>query len=264
MLALFGLAIGIALTTQDRPPGALDTDLEGVTVSTETTPSQPHPTARQSLTADRLCWPAFGGDPQRSLARPTADSSVYRRRKYTWTRGLDSYIEFPPVYCEGKLYVNRLCGTTLAIDAATGTALEVGRIDGWKPSTPAIDGQRLLVASQAGTVTALGPRHGSAVVAAADVAAIESSPVVVDGIAYFGSHDGRLFAVVATVGEAFGGRTTLAGASIQARRSTETGCASRRTPDRSFCLTANGREDLEHVPAARCLPLRELLCEPVH
>ena len=37
VVALFGLAIAIALTTQNRPSGALDTDLQGVTVSTETT-----------------------------------------------------------------------------------------------------------------------------------------------------------------------------------------------------------------------------------
>ena len=52
VLALFGLAIGVALTTQDRPSGALDTDLEGVTVSSETTPEpepEPPPTPSREI-----------------------------------------------------------------------------------------------------------------------------------------------------------------------------------------------------------------------
>jgi hypothetical protein len=43
VLALFGLAIGVTLTTRDRPSGALDTDLEGVTVTGPQTVPQPKP-----------------------------------------------------------------------------------------------------------------------------------------------------------------------------------------------------------------------------
>ena len=32
VVALFGLAIGVALVTQDPPEGSLDTDLEGVSI----------------------------------------------------------------------------------------------------------------------------------------------------------------------------------------------------------------------------------------
>ena len=42
VLALFGLAIGITLVTADRPAGALDTDLEGVTVE-QGSPQPPAP-----------------------------------------------------------------------------------------------------------------------------------------------------------------------------------------------------------------------------
>ena len=43
VLALFGLEIGIALVTRAPDTGALDTDLEGVTVSTQTTTTATEP-----------------------------------------------------------------------------------------------------------------------------------------------------------------------------------------------------------------------------
>src|SRR6187455_3076805 len=99
VLALFGLAIGVALTTQDRPSGALDTDLEGVTVvGVDTAPTTPPPAPPAEPTSDRRCWRTFGGDPRRSLGRPDATLGL-PARKFTWARGLRSYIEFPPVYC---------------------------------------------------------------------------------------------------------------------------------------------------------------------
>ena len=68
------------------------------------------------------------------------------------------------------------------------------------PSSPAIDGPRVLVASQAGTVTALDRRDGRTIWQVQTAGKVESSPVVVEGTAYFGSHDGRLFAVRADTG----------------------------------------------------------------
>jgi len=67
---------------------------------------------------DRRCWGAFGADPRRSLGRPDATLGLPERR-FTWTRGLGTYIEFPPVYCEGELYVNGFSGTTFALAQQT-------------------------------------------------------------------------------------------------------------------------------------------------
>jgi outer membrane protein assembly factor BamB len=193
VLALFGLAIGVALTTQDRPSGSLDTDLEGVTVVPQTT-TEPEPEPPPEPVGDRRCWPTFGADPRRSLARPQAILGLPARR-FTWMRGLGSYIEFPPVYCDGDLYVNGFTGTTFALDAETGAVRWRRRVGGTLPSSPAIDGPRLLVASQDGTVTALSRRTGHRLWQVRTAGKVESSPVVVDGLAYFGSHDGRVFAV---------------------------------------------------------------------
>jgi outer membrane protein assembly factor BamB len=196
VVALFGLAIGVALTAQDRPSGSIDTDLEGVTVSAETT-TAPEPLPEP--VGDRRCWRTFGADPKRSLARPSATLGL-PARQFTWTRGLGTYIEFPPVYCEGELFVNGFSGTTFALDAATGRVKWTRRVGGTLPSSPAIDGSHILVASQDGTVTALSRRTGRQIWQVRTAGKVESSPVVVDGTAYFGSHDGRLFAVRSDTG----------------------------------------------------------------
>jgi outer membrane protein assembly factor BamB len=199
--ALAGLTAAVWITTHDRPKGALDTDLEGVTVSENTAPEPaPAPTPEPKPVGDRLCWRSFGGDPQRSLARPRATLGL-PERKILWTRGLDGYIEYPPSYCEGRLYVNTFEGDTFAIEAETGKVLWRRRIGGEKPSTPAIDGPRLIVSSKDGAVRALNRENGRVLWHVQTSGKVESSPVVVDDLAYFGSTDGRLFAVRSDSGQ---------------------------------------------------------------
>ena len=111
-----------------------------------------------------------------------------------------SYIEFPPTYCEGDLYVNTFEGATYAIEAETGKVQWRRRVGGTLPSSPAIDGPRVIVASQSGTVTALDRDKGRVLWKVTTGGKVESSPVVVDGLVYFGSHDGRLFAVASKTG----------------------------------------------------------------
>ena len=191
------LAIGLS---QDEPRGALDTELDDVTVSTPTKPPpKPEPQPAPEQVADKRCWRTFGADPQRSLARTDTDLGL-PEEKAVWTRGMRSYIEFPPVYCEGDLYVNTFEGATYALDAETGKVQWRRRVGGTLPSSPAIDGPRVIVASQSGTVTALDRRKGRVLWQVTTGGKVESSPVVVDGLVYFGSHDGRLFAVASKTG----------------------------------------------------------------
>ncbi|MCS7006880.1 MAG: PQQ-binding-like beta-propeller repeat protein [Thermoleophilia bacterium] len=199
VIALAGAAVAVWILRPDPTVGALDTELEGVTVSEETAPSPPPRPPEPEERVDRRCWREFGGSPLRSLARPGAPLGLPRRRPL-WTRVLDGYIEFAPVTCDGMLYVNSVRGTTYALDALTGTIEWTARVGGTTPSSPAIAGPRLLVSSQAGTVTALDRRSGRRLWQVRTSGKVESSPVVVDGLAYFGSHDGRLFAVSARTG----------------------------------------------------------------
>jgi len=197
VVALGGLSVAIWLSTHDQPKGALDTELTDVTVTEGATRPTAKPTPKP--TDDRSCWRFFGGDPQRSLARPSAKLGL-PKRKILWTRGLESYIEYPPSYCEGTLYVNSFEGEVFAIDADTGKIRWRRNFGGTKPSTPAIDGPRLFVSSRDGTVTALDRARGRQLWQVRTAGKVESSPVVVDGLVYFGSTDGRLFAVRADTG----------------------------------------------------------------
>ncbi len=193
VLLLAGLAAALWLRARDAPEGSIDTDLSGVTV---TVAKKTHSTAstKPKMIGDRTCWLEFGGNPERTLARPDQLLGL-PVRKPLWSRVLDDYAEFPPSYCDGMLYVNTLRGHTYAIVAATGKVRWKRRIPGSKPSTPAIDGPRLIVTSKDGTVTSLDRETGKLLWQLTTNSGVESSPVVVDGLVYFGAHDGRLFAV---------------------------------------------------------------------
>jgi outer membrane protein assembly factor BamB len=199
VVLLAGVTAAMWLSLRDTPKDALDTDLSGVTVTTaRPRPTPPPPPPVEDV--DERCWPNFGGDPQRSLARPDEKLGL-PARKHLWTRVLSSYVEYPPSYCDGMLYVNSFRGTTYAIKAETGKIRWRKRVGGTLPSTPAIDGPRLIVSSQGeGTVTGLDRETGETLWRVQTSGKVESSAVVVDGIAYFGSTDGRLFAVQSRTG----------------------------------------------------------------
>ncbi len=216
MLALLG-GVGVALvTTRTLPSGKLETDVTDVTVVAPTTeapttvPAPPRPRPKPKPTpkppkpepevvVDQRCWTMFGGDARRSLSRPGLDLGL-PARKPLWARGLKGYVEYPPSYCDGVLYVNTFKGDTWAIDAATGKVRWRKLSDSPKPSTPAISGDNVIVSSKDGTVTALTRVSGKLVWQLRTNAIVESSPAVADGVVYFGATDGRLFAVDADSG----------------------------------------------------------------
>ena len=158
VLLIAGAGAAVLLTMRDEPGGALDTELAGVSVSVA--PDLPvRPTPEPEPTADKLCWPFFGGDPQRSLSRPDQHLGL-PARKSLWARGMGAYMEYPPSYCDGMLYVSTFAGETFALDAETGKVKWKRRAGGPIASTPAIAGDRVIVSSHDGTVTALDRANG--------------------------------------------------------------------------------------------------------
>jgi outer membrane protein assembly factor BamB len=205
-LVLLGIA-GAAFAyfrLNDKPSGELDTELAGVSVETATdvlpietetapdttTPQRPPEPAEQ-------CWPNFGGDPQRQLSRPVVNLGLPRRTLWTRRVGL---MEYPPTFCDGRVYVNLQFGVTLALNAKTGRVLWRREADAPTASSPAIYGTLLIVSSHAGTVTALRREDGRKVWRLHVPGIVESSPVVVDDVTYFGTTEGRVFAVNARTG----------------------------------------------------------------
>jgi hypothetical protein len=107
VLLVAGAGVAYFLKSRERPGGKLDTKLSGVTASVATNvavPTQPKKKGRYHLVDDKRCWDNFGGDPARTLSRPGLDIGLPLR--HFWVVGLGSYIEYPPSYCSGILYVN--------------------------------------------------------------------------------------------------------------------------------------------------------------
>jgi outer membrane protein assembly factor BamB len=197
------LGVGAAVVlTPNLPGGTLETEVTDVTVvapppTTETVPPEtvpPETVAPPEPDVDERCWTMFGGGPRRDLSRLAIDLGVPRARPM-WARGLKEYIEYPPSYCDGTLYVNTFRGDTWAIEAATGKVVWRKVSTSPKPSTPAIAGDNLIVSAKDGTVTALTRKSGKLVWQVRTGAIVESSPAVADDTVFFGATDGRLFAV---------------------------------------------------------------------
>ncbi len=208
-LALLGIA-GVAFAyfrLSDTPSGELDTELAGVSVETptelvpietETAPTEPTSTnPAKPPEPPEQCWRNFGGDPQRQLSRPDVNLGLPRRTLWSRRVGL---MEYPPTFCEDRIYVNLQAGVTLALNAKTGRILWRKEADAPTASSPTIFGPLLIVSSHAGTVTALRREDGRRVWRLHVPGIVESSPVVVDDVAFFGTTEGRVFAVNAETG----------------------------------------------------------------
>ncbi len=201
VLLVFGAAAAFIIRSLDRPTGRIDTELKGVSASVATNaavPTQPRKKkGSYHIVDDKSCWNNFGADPQRTLARPGIDIGL--PLEHFWVVGLGSYIEYPPSYCSGILYVNTFGGRTVALDAHNGHLIWQ-RFGGRKPSTPAIAGPRLLVSSDDGDVTAYNRFNGQLLWRLKLRDRVESSPVAIGRVVYFGAADGRLFAVYVRTG----------------------------------------------------------------
>lgn len=201
-ILLAGAAVVVAwLALREPSQGHLEavTDVTVETVDTAPPETVKEPPPEQEPAHEEPCWETFGGSPRREMSRPEIQLGV--PGKSSWARGLKDLMEFPPVYCEGRLYVNLVQGKTVALDAATGTVLWARRAVGLTPSSPAIDGDRLIVTSKAGAITALRRRDGSLLWQVRPGASVESSPVVADDIVFVGTGDGRLMALDAITGK---------------------------------------------------------------
>src|SRR5207237_9776241 len=105
-----------------RAAAQLVTKLQGVSARVATTATapikRPKKKGQYHVVDDKDCWNNFGGDPQRTLSRPGIDIGLPLR--HFWVTGLRSYIEYPPSYCGGILYVNTCAGRTVALTSHNG------------------------------------------------------------------------------------------------------------------------------------------------
>lgn len=141
-----------------------------------------------------LQWPLYGADP----ARTQAQTHIRLRPPFrtVWWVPLGGLVEFPAVVDDGVAYVGNRSATIAAVSMRFGTVL-------WRHATPrslmasspAVWGDDLVYHSMSGDVIVLARSNGHELWRYHAGSPIESSPVVLDGVDYFGTWDGRVLAL---------------------------------------------------------------------
>ncbi len=157
-------------------------------------PFRTRPQSTVVLYRPSLQWPMYGVD----ASRTQSQTGIHLRPPFReiWERDAGSLIEFPAVVSDGAAYVGNFHGTVTAIAMDDGHVLWKHLQPGGKmASSPAVWGDRLVVHGMDGVVRVLARSNGHLLTRYAVGSPVESSPVVRDGIDYFGTWSGRVYAL---------------------------------------------------------------------
>jgi outer membrane protein assembly factor BamB len=139
-------------------------------------------------------WPVYGYNPARTRYLPVNGIKPPYRKLWRYTE--HPLLEFPPIYVGGKLYAVNNSGFAFALDANTGKVLWERRIGRLNASSPAYYKHRLYIVNLVpGHIVKLDAKTGKILWKHSLPGRAESSPVVVDGVVYFGCEDGDLYAL---------------------------------------------------------------------
>ena len=165
----------------------------------------PRARPRPEPVRQKLPWPTYGVDAQRTHFG--ADVRLRPPFRRLWNVFADSsFIEFPPVIGYGRLYLGTNHGRVLSIDASSGRVAwsrEYGRCIA---ASPALGHGVVYVALMSPAPCVHPDRRASGLLVALDArtgrelwrfraGVIESSPLLVGRIVYFGSWDHRVYAL---------------------------------------------------------------------
>jgi outer membrane protein assembly factor BamB len=200
-LGLLGAGIAVAIVLLDhethkaaprvhRPP--------------QTVPKPPPVRAPAERAVD---WTTYGFDPGRAHVAPPADLRPPYRR--LWALHDPSFFEFPPVVSHGRLYIGTHGGRVLAVESATGRILWQRGFGRCVAASPAV-AYHLVYVALMGHAPCTDAADGGAVVALdaatgrvrwrRNAGVVESSPLVMRGLVYFGSWDDDVYALDAHTG----------------------------------------------------------------
>jgi outer membrane protein assembly factor BamB len=143
-----------------------------------------------------LQWPLYGATP----ARTEAQIHIRLRPPFrlVWSRGVRGLIEFPAVVSDGTAYIGNFSADVGAISMRT------GRFDwhhftpggGRMASSPAVNGNVVVYHTMGdGRVWVLRRTNGHLLWSWRVGSAIESSPIIVGRVDYFGAANGELYAL---------------------------------------------------------------------
>jgi outer membrane protein assembly factor BamB len=142
-----------------------------------------------------LQWPVYGATKARTQA--PVDIRLRPPFRLIWSRGLGHLIEFPAVVWNGFAYIGNQYGTVHAISMRSGKVAWQHATPGSPrmASSPAIDGEDVVYHTMGGQVYVLDRANGHMKWTWNAGSAIESSPLVVHGIDYFGTAAGQMYAL---------------------------------------------------------------------
>jgi outer membrane protein assembly factor BamB len=185
-VARIALRQHIALVTGVRAAGYLARSVR--------LPFRTHPQSTVRVYRSALQWPMYGVDARRTQAQ----TEIHLRPPFRiiWSRGTGSLTEFPAVVSEGVAYVGNYSGTVTALAMDDGALVWRHRTpNGKMASSPAIWGDKLVVHGMDGVVRVLARSNGRVLAQFVVGSPVESSPIVRDGIDYFGAWNGRVYAL---------------------------------------------------------------------
>jgi outer membrane protein assembly factor BamB len=150
---------------------------------------------RVELWSPALQWPIYGVNPARTQAHPRI--KLRPPFRVAWSRDLGSLLEFPAVVWNGVAYVNNLRGWLRALSMKNGRVLWQRRVGRRTASSPGIDPKRGVLVT-----TSMSPGYINVVSMKTGrvkwrfyTGLAEPSPVIRNGLAYFGATNGNVYAL---------------------------------------------------------------------
>jgi outer membrane protein assembly factor BamB len=153
-----------------------------------------HPRSALRIYQTRLQWPLYGASP----ARTQAQGAIRLRPPFRiiWSRGLGSLVEFPAVVKDGLAYVGNYRGEIYAIQMSDGkVAWRFDPRGGKMASSPAVWRDSVVVHGMDGVVRVLDRSNGRLRWRFDVGSPVESSPVIANGLDFFGAWNGRIYAL---------------------------------------------------------------------
>ena len=172
------------------------------------------PTTTQAATTatakTSMSWPTYGYDAARSHGNPALTHRPPFAERWIFRSG--NLLEFPPVVAEGRMFVGQLKGRFYAVDTETGKTIWDHQTDHCSAASPAYSEGVVYAAFLAPVPCPKGEQGTQGFVAAWDAASgkelwrrqlapVESSPLVMNGIVYVGTWDHFVYALDAKTGK---------------------------------------------------------------
>ncbi|MEA2448618.1 MAG: hypothetical protein QOG63_550 [Thermoleophilaceae bacterium] len=151
-------------------------------------------------------WPIYGYDQGRTR-HLSINVPPPAKRIWTFKKG-KGLIEFQPVMANGFLYYVNNSGVAFAVNAKNGKKRWKRRVGALNASSPAWNKDRLFIvtlkrngSTDAGAIMCLNSKNGRKIWRKQLPSRAESSPIVINGVVYFGSEDGTVYALRAKSGK---------------------------------------------------------------